>query len=167
MVDTATVGPRQRGVTVVRVLILITGFTSVVNGLLEQNPESETSTRVFGWFLVVLGLVCWWLVWRLRRPGGRVLLLVLLGVLVAVRIYQMIRFATFLPATGLILPVLVFLRMRSGPVRAWLDPLTVRGTAMRIPAPPRTGLARLGAVGITAVLLFVISAAATAVALWP
>lgn len=144
----------------VRVLLVVTGFTSVVNGVVEMNPDFETSTMVFGWFLVALGVACWALVWRMRRRGARTLLLALLAVLVLVRIYQMVRFSTFLPASGLVLPVLVFLRMRSGPAREWLDGAPATSTA-----PERAR--RLGAVGITVVLLAVISGAGLAVALWP
>jgi len=77
-----------RDVTVVRVLLLLTGFTSAVNGLLEQNPTYVTSTRVFGWVLVAFGVACWWLTVRLRRPAprSRTEVTVLLVLLVAIRI---------------------------------------------------------------------------------
>lgn len=154
--------PRPRDVTVTRVLMLLTGFGNVVNGLLEQNPTYVGSTRVFGWLLVAFGVVCWVVTWRLRRPGRRwyEVLVAVLAVLVVIRVYQVIRFSTFVPAAGLILPLLVFWRLRKPAVRDWL----VDG----VPAGRRKGVfAALGAVGITVAALVVLTGAGTAVALWP
>jgi alpha-beta hydrolase superfamily lysophospholipase len=155
---------RPRDVTVVRVLMLLTGFSNVVNGLLEQNPSYVTATRVFGWLLVAFGLVCWVVTWRLRHPGRRhyELLVVVLAVLVVIRVYQVIRFSTFVPAAGLVLPLLVYWRLRKPAVRAWL---TDGGPGER--AGWKGAFAALGAVGITVAALVVLTGAGTAVALWP
>lgn len=150
-----------RDVTVVRVLLLLTGFTSAVNGLLEQNPTYATSTRVFGWFLVAFGVACWWLTFRLRRPAPRLRteVTVLLVLLVAIRIYQVVRFHTPAPAVGLILPALVYWRMRRRPVRGWLS-----GQER---TDGRRRFAALGAVGITVAALTVVTGAGAALAFWP
>lgn len=151
-----------RDVTIVRVLLVLTGFTSALNGLLEQNPTYATSTRVFGWVLVAFGVGCWWLVFRLRRPGPRTLAEVyaLLVLLVAIRIYQIVRFQTAAPAGGLILPVLVYWRLRRPQVRDWLaGNVNAAGRVRRFAA--------VGAVGITVAALVVVTGAGAAVAYWP
>ena len=155
-----------RDIVVVRVLLVLTGFTSAVNGLLEQNPTYETSTRVFGWFLVAFGLACWWLVFRLRAPGARrrTEVLVLMALLVAIRIYQIVRFDAPSAASGFILPVLVYWRASKADTRTWL----ADGSGGRPPLTPRFRVfGALGAVGITVAALVVLTGAGAAVTLWP
>jgi hypothetical protein len=151
-----------RDIVVVRVLLALTGFTSVVNGLLEQNPADETSTHIFGWFLVAFGIACWWSTFRLRAPGQRrrVEVLVLMALLVAIRIYQIIRFDAPIAATGFILPLLVFWRAGKQDTRAWL----ANGTGTR-PGSARAfgAFGALGAVGITVAALVVLTGAGAAV----
>ena len=145
---------------------MLTGFTSVLNGLLEQNPAYETSTHVFGWLLVAFGVACWWLVLRLRAPGARrrVEVLALMGLLVAIRIYQIVRFDAPLAATGFILPVLVYWRASKPDTRAWL----ANGAGARPWQPGRVRVfGALGAVGITVAALVVLTGAGAAVTLWP
>ncbi|HEY4460861.1 MAG TPA: alpha/beta hydrolase [Pseudonocardiaceae bacterium] len=144
-----------RDIVVVRVLLVLTGFTSVLNGLLVQS--------LFGWFLVVFGLACWWLVFRLRAPGAgrRTEVLVLMALLVAIRIYQIVRFDAPTAASGLILPALVCWRASKADARAWL----ADGTGGR-PVSARA-LGALGAVGITVAALVVLTGTGAAVAFWP
>jgi pimeloyl-ACP methyl ester carboxylesterase len=155
-----------RDIVVVRVLLVLTGFTSVINGLLEQNPTYQASSRIFGWLLVAFGVACWWLTYRLRRPGARrrTEVLVLMALLVAIRIYQVIRFGSPAAAAGVILPALVYWRASKPDTRAWL----ADGTGGR---PKTSGGLRvfgaLGAVGITIAALVVLTGAGAAVALWP
>jgi pimeloyl-ACP methyl ester carboxylesterase len=155
-----------RDIVVVRVLLVLTGFTSVLNGLLEQNPTDQASTRILGWLLVAFGVACWWLTFRLRRPGARRRseVLVLMGLLVAIRIYQAIRFNSPAAAAGFILPALVYWRASKPDTRAWL----ADGTGGR---PASSGGLRvfgaLGAVGITVAALVVVTGGGAAIALWP
>ena len=163
---TPTTSRPPRDIVVVRVLLVLTGFTSVLNGLLEQNPTYQTSTRVFGWLLVVFGLVCWWLTFRLRAPGARrrVEVLALMVLLVAIRIYQIVRFDSPIAATGFILPALVYWRASKPDTKAWL----ADGSGGRPAAPSRARVfGALGAVGITVAALVVLTGAGAAVALWP
>ncbi|WP_328610219.1 lysophospholipase [Amycolatopsis sp. NBC_00345] len=161
--------PRPRDVTVVRVLLVLTGFGNVVNGLLEQNPAYPVSTRVFGWLLVAFGVGCWGVTVRLRRPGRRVAALVVAVVLllVAIRIYQVVRFGTLAPAAGLVLPLLVYWRMRKPLVREWLAQDGPMPPRIRPGGPVRRTVAAFGAVGITVAALVVVTGAGTAVAVWP
>lgn len=160
---------RPRELTVVRVLLVLTGFGNVVNGLLEQNPTYETSTRVFGWLLVAFGVLCWGVTVRLRKPGRRSyeVVLAVLAALVVIRIYQVIRFGTFAPAAGLILPLLAYWRMRKPVVREWLAQEGPLPRRVRCGGPVRRAVAALGAVGITVAALVVVTGAGTAAALWP
>ncbi|MFD4530549.1 alpha/beta hydrolase [Kitasatospora sp. NPDC058397] len=167
-------GRRPRDVTVIRMLLLLTGVATVLNGLLEQNPAYPATTRGFGLLLAVFGLGCWWTVWRLRRPGTRLFgqLLVLLGLLAAIRVYQALRFDSALPAAGLVLPLLVYGRLRKPAVRRWLEQGTADGPATQRTAAGRAPLLRrwvgaLGVLGVTVAALGVLTGAGAAVALMP
>ncbi|MFI7587372.1 alpha/beta fold hydrolase [Spongisporangium articulatum] len=53
-----------------RVILTLGGFGSVLTGAIECGPEARPLTRVLGGALVAVGLLLWWLVARLRRPGA-------------------------------------------------------------------------------------------------
>lgn len=155
-----------RDIVVVRVLLVLTGFTSVLNGLLEQNPTYQASTWIFGWLLVAFGVACWWLTYRLRGPGAgrRTEVLVLMALLVAIRGYQVIRFGSPAAAAGFILPALVYWRASKSDTRTWLatgaGARSARSGGLRV-------VGALGAVGVTVAALVVLTGAGAAVALWP
>jgi alpha-beta hydrolase superfamily lysophospholipase len=154
-------GRPPRDITVVRLLLLLTGAGTAVNGLLELDPEYAATTHVLGYLLIAFGAACWWVVLRLRAPGrGGRELAALLGLLVAIRIYQAVQFRSPSAAAGLILPALVYWRLRRPAARGWLReaPRTSGG---------RRALALLGAVGLTASVLVALAAAGTAAAAWP
>jgi alpha-beta hydrolase superfamily lysophospholipase len=54
--------------TLVRVLLTLSGFISVVNGLIELGPDARPAVKVAGVALIVAGLLTWALVAWMRRP---------------------------------------------------------------------------------------------------
>jgi alpha-beta hydrolase superfamily lysophospholipase len=142
--------------TLARVFLTLSGFISVVNGLIELGPETGGPVKAAGVALILVGLFTWWLVRRLRRPSDHAASLAL-GVaiaLAAVRVwqYELVHAPTILAAV--LLPLVAWLRVRSA-----------AGTPPA--APRRRGIAALGAVGITASILAVATGGALAAALAP
>lgn len=96
--------------TFARVLLTLSGFISVVNGLIEVGPDARLAVRAVGVALVVSGVLTWALVWSTRRPGlaaVRPTVAVTL-VVVAVRVVQVavlhspaVLLAVVLPAVAL------------------------------------------------------------------
>jgi alpha-beta hydrolase superfamily lysophospholipase len=151
---------RPGAITVARVLLLLSGFISVGNGLIELGPEARPAVRASGAALIVAGLLTWALVWRLRRPGTRLpaLALAVAAVVTAARLGQFALLHTPTILAAIILPVLAWLRVRSARWTA-AAPAGTPG--------PRRGIAALGAVGVTASVLVVVSGAAVAAATVP
>jgi alpha-beta hydrolase superfamily lysophospholipase len=134
-------------VTTARVLLTLSGFVSVVNGVVELGPRAGPALVPVGIALVVVGLVTWALVWRLRRPGGRpVPLTAALTVAVAAaRVPQWVAGQSPVVLLAIVLPAVAFWRV---------------ARTRREPAPGR-------AVPVTAGVLVVVTAAALALALAP
>ncbi|MEU8513498.1 alpha/beta fold hydrolase [Kitasatospora sp. NPDC048722] len=157
-------GRPPRAVTVVRVLLLLTGTMTAVNGLLEQNPDYARSTHVLGCLLIALGAACWRLVLRLRAPGrGTRELVAVLALLGSARVYQAVGLHSPTALTGLIGPALVLWRVSRPDARAWVQP----GARAAYPGAGRRAFALLGAVGLTASTLVLLGAAGATAALWP
>lgn len=133
--------------TVVRVLLVVSGFVSVVSGLVELGPDARPAVRAIGVALVGVGLLTWTSVARLRRPGPVALRLVLLVVatVTAVRVVQALALGTPVVLLAVVLPTLALWR-------------TSRS---------RAGAAPTRAVPVTAAVLAVLTAAVLALALVP
>jgi hypothetical protein len=56
-------------VTLARVFFTLSGFISVTNGLIEVGPDARPAVKAAGVALILVGLLTWALVGRLRRSG--------------------------------------------------------------------------------------------------
>ena len=104
---------RPASIAFVRVFVTLSGFVSVVNGLLQLGPDAGSISKWIGAVLVALGLASWFLVYRLRRPG-RILFgvtLALMAAIVAVRLVQFYAFRSPAILGSLLLPALVMWRL--------------------------------------------------------
>jgi alpha-beta hydrolase superfamily lysophospholipase len=133
--------------TLCRVLLTLSGFVSVVNGLIEVGPDARPATRTVGIALIVVGLLTWALVWWLRRPHPAVVELTA-AVTVAIAAARVAQFAALhspVILLAIVLPAVVLWRV-------------ARGTEQSKPGK---------AVPITAGLLAVLTGAALGLALLP
>src|SRR5690348_6017747 len=78
--------------TLARVVLTLSGFASIVNGLVELGPDARPPITVVGVALILLGVLTWALVGRMRRPGAAPVRLTA-AVTVAVAAAQLAQFA--------------------------------------------------------------------------
>jgi alpha-beta hydrolase superfamily lysophospholipase len=102
--------------TLPRVLLTLSGFISVVNGLIEVGPDARPAIKTVGIALIVVGLLTWALVWWLRRPGPATVKLTA-AVTVAIAAARVAQFAALhSPAIllAIVLPAVVLWRVARG-----------------------------------------------------
>jgi alpha-beta hydrolase superfamily lysophospholipase len=134
-------------VTLARVLLTLSGFISLINGVIELGPLATPAERATGVALVVVGLLTWALVWRLRRLDPAAVRLTA-AVAVAIAAARVAQFAVVQAPTILL---------------ALVVPLVALWRVARSESQPKPGKA----VPITAGVLAVVTAAALAFALVP
>jgi alpha-beta hydrolase superfamily lysophospholipase len=134
-------------ITRARVLLTLSGFASVVNGLIELGPDARPAVKPVGVALIVIGLLTWAIVAWMRRPGPATVALTaaIAATLVAAWLAQFALLHSPAILLAIALPI----------VALWL---VARCTQAQKPSK---------AVPITAGLLVVVTGAALAVALVP
>jgi hypothetical protein len=93
-------------ITLIRVLLTLSGFLSVVNGVIELGPASRLLAKWIGVALLGIGAASWLMVYRLRQPGPSLYAqsLVLVAAVVSVRVVQFFVFESPGMLPTLILP---------------------------------------------------------------
>lgn len=135
--------------TLARVLLTLSGFISVANGLIELGPDTRPAVKAVGVALIVVGLSTWALVGRMRRLGPATVKLTA-AVAVGITAARVAQFAVLNAPVVLLAAVL--------PATALLR--VTRSTQEPEPEPSK-------AVPITAGVLMLLTAAALAFALVP
>ncbi len=163
--------PRPASITLSRVLLVISGFVCVVTGIIELGPETGALTKVIGVVLILLGVVTWLLVWRMRRPTPNVfgLLVGLVVVSVVVRGAQFVLFGSPVMLITLALPLFVLWRLEARSAKEWNGMTDAAGDGRRgiRPTGARRVVAAVTAVTVTAAALVVVTGVGVATAVVP
>ncbi|GAA1683360.1 hypothetical protein GCM10009765_35700 [Fodinicola feengrottensis] len=161
-------------ITWMRVLLTISSFLTLVNGIIGFGPDAGTTYHWIGAGLLVAGLATGWMVIRLRRPARStsVLLLTVMAFVVVVRVLQYVAFDSVAILAALVLPAVVALQLRKTNVREWLNlGQSEWDTVVREKRAGYSGFQRfvagLGAVGLTSAVLLVVLGGGVAYASWP
>jgi hypothetical protein len=109
-------------VTVARVLLTLSGFISLINGVIQLGPQASPPERATGVALVVVGLLTWALVWRLPRLG-RAAVRLTTAVAVAIAAARVAQFAV-VHAPTILLAVVVPLVALLLALSAWPDAIS-------------------------------------------
>jgi len=168
---------RPASITFIRILIVLSGFISTVNGILQLGPDAGSISKWIGVVLVALGLASWLLAYRLRRPGRSLYsaTFALMAAIVVVRLAQFYAFRSPAILGSLLLPAFVIWRLLSSGWTKWFATSSedwesrkaswheALGARSRL----RRAFASIGAVGLTAAALVAILAAGIAFAMQP
>lgn len=168
---------RPGPIQLIRVLFLVSGFISIVNGVIELAPGTRPIVQAIGIALVVVGAASWALVWQFRHPTGwlSAAAMAVVTAIIVVRVWQVLEVGSPAILGTLILPVVVTLRLRTPAVRDWLalsdaqwsDQRAMARLALAGRSVFHRRVATLGAVGITIAALAVVVAGGTVAATVP
>jgi alpha-beta hydrolase superfamily lysophospholipase len=112
-----------------RVLLTLSGFVSVANGLIELGPDARPAVKAVGAALVLAGVLTWALVVRMRWPGPGIVKLTA-AITLTIAAVRLIQFAVLhAPAIllAIVLPAVALWRVarnRQTPDRSWAVPIT-------------------------------------------
>lgn len=168
---------RPARITLARILFLLGGTISVINGAIELGPDARPEDQATGWPLIIAGVGALIMVVLLRRPRPWLPAAAAVsgGLMIAVRIAQTIVIESPALLVTCILPAFAAWSLLRPAGRAWASTTTsdwtarvaaVRRERARHGAVRRT-LAGVGAVGLVAVALVSVTGAGVGAALAP